>query len=65
MKNVVYMKVTKDEYELPMAVADSVSLLARKLGISKSTIESTMSNARKYGYKCPYVKVELEEEDDE
>ena len=65
MKNVLYMKVTKDEYELPVAVADSISLLARMLGISKKTIESSMSKSRHLGYRSVYVKVELEEDDDE
>lgn len=61
----VYMKVTKDEYELPVAVADSVSMLAQMLGISKSTIESTMSLAKKHGWRSVYVKVVIDESEED
>ena len=64
-KKYIYMLVTKDKYELPLIVADSISQLARKLSISPNLIHSAMSNASKKGYKCMYVKVECEDESKE
>ena len=40
---IVYMKVTRDEYELPIAIADTVGELARMTGASKETIFSNIS----------------------
>lgn len=56
----IYMKVTKDKYELPLAVADSIVELAELIGIKADNIYSTISHARKKGYKCCYVKVEID-----
>ena len=58
----VYMEVTQDKYELPLAVADSVKELARLRNISADTIYSVMYHSRVKGFKrCKYIKVELEE----
>lgn len=43
----LYMKVTKDGYEHPVAIAESIPLLARQLGISKATITSSLSKQKK------------------
>ena len=56
----VYMKVTNDEYELPMAVADSVASLAKGLGINPCVIYRSMNS--KNGI---YVKVEIDDWEDE
>ena len=37
-KDVIYMKVTKDDLELPIAVADSVEELAEMTGTHRTTI---------------------------
>ena len=63
MGKALYMQVTHDKYELPLAVADSIAELARLRGVSDNSIYSAMSNARKYGYNSIYVKVDLEGED--
>jgi biotin operon repressor len=52
--------VSDDGYELPMVVADSAGELARMLGITEATIYHQISNARKHGYFCRYVKVRVE-----
>lgn len=39
----VYMKVTGDKYELPIAIADTAAELARIVGVHKSTIWSQIS----------------------
>ena len=58
----LYMKVTKDGYEHPIAIAESVTQLARQLCISKTTVTSAMSKQRKGLYDCYYRVVEVEDE---
>ena len=49
----LYMKVTADEYELPIAVADSVGELARMLGVYPSGILAGIKGKHKRtSYKC-------------
>lgn len=55
----VYMQVTKDEYELPLAVADSIPKLAEMVGVKTQSIYDSMKNAKKYGRKTPYKKVDI------
>lgn len=59
----LYIKVTNDKYELPVAVADSPSELAIMLGLKRQTLWSIFSRVRKgeYRYKI-YQIVEIEEE---
>ena len=64
MSKVLYMKVTSDEYELPLAVADSVAELAAMVGVEASTVFGFMWYCKKNGKKCPYIKVEVEDDDD-
>lgn len=53
----LYIAVSLDEYELPIAVADTVPELARMMGTSANTINSSLSHkARRYR------KVEIIEE---
>ena len=61
----VWLYVTKDKYELPLVVADSISLLARKLGVTTNTIHSAISRSRKCGYKCRYIKVVIDETEED
>lgn len=56
----IYMKVTKDEYELPLAVADSVQHLSEITGDKVNTIFTAIAKGRK-----GYVKVEVGNEDNE
>lgn len=59
----LYLRVTNDEYELPMAVADSPSELAIMLGLKRQTLWSIFSRVRKgeYRYKI-YQIVEIDDE---
>ena len=60
----LYMKVTRDEYELPVAVAETKAELARMLGIKRDHVRSAFSHAKKY--KNPtYVVVEVEDDEDQ
>lgn len=43
---IVYMKVTRDKYELPIAIADTVGELAKMTGASKETIFSNISHQK-------------------
>lgn len=58
----VYMKVTPDRYELPVAVADSGYELAKICGVSTNNVYNAMRKARLNGYRCQYVRVEVEDE---
>lgn len=42
----VYMKVTRDEYELPLAIADTPAELAEMTGASKNTIFSNIAHQK-------------------
>lgn len=55
----VYMMISHDEYELPLAVADTIRELARMLGKNPNTISSIMRHARKKGHWCRYIKVDV------
>ena len=66
----VYMSVTADEYELPLAVRDTVVEIASLLGQFVGDVRSMISrkNASRYtynGHKYKIVKVDIDEEDDE
>lgn len=62
---VVYMQVTKDEYELPVAIADTVAELAMLTGIKPNSISTSISKAKKYKRKSQYVKIEIDEGDED
>ena len=61
----VWMKVSDDEYELPVAVADSLSALARLCGVTEASIYSSMSKARHGIRKTLYRKVRIDLDDTE
>lgn len=61
----VWLYVTKDKYELPLAVADSIPLLARQLGVTTNSIYASMTHSRKKGYRCRYVKVVIDESEED
>ena len=58
----VYMEVTKDKYELPVAIADSCNELARIRNVNPNTISSMIYHCREKGHRCRYVKVKIEED---
>ena len=59
-KKNIWLEVTRDKYELPVKIADSVEELAEMCGTSKNTIMSTISNWKKGRLKtCRFRKVEL------
>lgn len=62
--NVLWMCVTPDEYELPIAIADTCSELAKILSVSESAIRSAESKYRtgtyRYSAKYKIVRVILD-----
>ena len=61
----LWLCITLDQYELPTAVADTSYELARLCGVSKNTIISSVSHSKKYGYRSRYIKVEVEDIDEQ
>lgn len=59
-REVVYMLVTQDKYELPLVVADTVAELAKLTGKKRSSVASAISHAKKKGFSSRYVKVVLD-----
>ncbi len=58
----IWMEVTTDPLELPLAIADSASLLAQKCGVSKNTVWMSVAHRKKRGTRTRFVKVEIDEE---
>ena len=66
----LYMAVTADEYELPLAVCELPSTLARKLGVNTNTVAKELCYDRKGNRHCNgkrrgYILKEVEVDDDE
>ena len=61
---ILYMKVTKDKYELPIAVPGTIRELAMMLGIRENSVHHQFYRQKRYGTKCGYVKVEVEEDEE-
>jgi ribosomal protein L7Ae-like RNA K-turn-binding protein len=59
----LWMAVTADKYELPIAVADTGLELGRMLGISSSAITHAMKRGYGKRHTQRYLKVELQEEE--
>ncbi len=59
----LYMAVSKDEYELPYAIADSQADLARMLGIDPQSVRKAFYDLR-HGRcaKTRYREVEIDDE---
>lgn len=75
MKN-LWMAVTADKYELPLAVEETSTALAKRMGTNKNAIYANMSRYRRgvvkgstkgrkshFGEKYHVIKVEESEED--
>ena len=65
MSKKLYMKVTRDKFELPLCVCSSVTELAARLGVKPHSIWKSLRRARVKGCKYPsYRVVEIEEDED-
>ena len=64
MSDYVYMKITKDKYELPVAVAESTTELAKICGLKNSgSVRSMINEPIRLGFRPTYIKVEVTEDD--
>lgn len=59
-KEYLWLRVTNDEYELPINIADTCYELAVMCGVKENAIYSAISHAKKENYRCKYVKVKVE-----
>lgn len=57
----LYMEVTMDKYQLPVAVAPTIRELARITGAKPNNISACVTRAKKNGWRSRYVVVEIEE----
>lgn len=53
----LWLKVTADDYEFPLIIADSASELARKAGVTKNAIYTSVWHAEHRNYKSIYRKL--------
>lgn len=61
----VYMMVTLDKYQLPLAVADSATELAQIVGANVSTIRTSASHIKSGKIKnSRFYRVEIEDDDE-
>lgn len=58
----LYICVTRDKYELPVAVAESARGLAEMRGVQSSTVLSSISHEKEGLYKSVYKLVEVEDD---
>ena len=65
---ILWLAVTCDKYELPVAVTETLAELSRAIGVSPASICHSMSRADKYGVKNKrkyrFYKIEVGEENE-
>lgn len=59
----LYLAVTPDKYELPVAVADTAEGLADQIGTTKGTILSVISHAKQHKRRSVYHRLTYTERD--
>ena len=60
---IIWIEVTKDEYELPIAVADSAGELANLCGTTKNAVTSSAYRKGRKGRKGRFRRVDIQEND--
>lgn len=60
----LYLKVTSDRYELPLAVADSVKELSAMVGVKRNSIKTMIWKDENGIKKGCYKKVIIEEKNE-
>ena len=59
----VYMAVTADEYELPVAVVDSAAELAEIYGMTRESVLSALTRgSQRKNTKRKFIRLEIEED---
>ena len=62
MKKCLYLKVTKDKYELPLIVTEGAQELADIEGVEVNSIYSSICHYEKGDQYSPYRRVRIEED---
>ena len=62
MSQKLYLYVSDDEYELPLAVAESAAALARKVGVTANAVRCGISQERHERHKSRYKCVEVDDD---
>jgi hypothetical protein len=65
MKRAVWLMVTHDKYELPIAVADTALELSMIVGCSENNIHASRSHSKTKGVWTPYRRVEIDDDDEQ
>ena len=64
MPDYVYMEITKDKYELPVAIARSEPELAKICKTTVIAVKSGISKRRCHGKWSRFIKVDVEEDEE-
>lgn len=62
MSQKLYLYVSDDEYELPLAVAESAAALARMVGVTANAVRCGISRERHARHKSRYKCVEVDDD---
>lgn len=60
----MYIAITKDKYELPIAVADTAKELAEMVGTKPNTVLSAISHEHSRGSNSMFKKVLIDESEE-
>lgn len=58
---IIYMKVTNDKYQLPVAVTDTIKELAELFNTTSNVISASISRQRSGKGKGTYYRVEVDD----
>lgn len=58
----VYMEVTKDEYELPLAIADTAQALAKKCNTTPMYIYSAIAHEQAGVARSRFKRVDIDDD---
>lgn len=61
----IWMEVTRDKYELPVAVAGTAAELAKMVGVTLRAVQKCQVDAKKRGKPGKYIRVEVDEDADD
>jgi len=64
MAKYLWLKVTLDKYELPLAVAETSEELARLVGVSGNAVRVGRSQEKRGWKRSSYKKVRIDEDEE-
>lgn len=59
----LYLRVSADKYKLIEDMDVSAQVLAERCGVTKNSIYSAISHAKKTGYNSRFEKIEIDDEE--